>query len=123
MLRDSLVIGAAIEVHRELGPGLPEALYERSLCAELRRRNIPYECQVLVPVSYKGELVGEFRLDLLVAGELIVELKAVDVLLPIHKGQTITYLKLLHQPLALLINFNVRVLADGVKRVILSENR
>ena len=69
------VIGAAIQVHCELGPGLPESIYEKALCVELRRRGIPFECQVIVPVKYKGESVGEFRLDLLVAKKLIVELK------------------------------------------------
>jgi GxxExxY protein len=116
------VIGAAIEVHCELGPGLPESIYEKALCAEFRRRGIPFECQVVVPVRYKGESVGAFRLDLLVAKKLIVELKSVDALLPIHKAQAITCLKVLHLPLALLINFNVRLLIDGVKRVIISEN-
>jgi GxxExxY protein len=114
------VIGAAIEVHRELGPGLIEEIYERALCSELNRRNIPFSRQVVLPVRYKGDVVGECRLDLLVAGRLIVELKAVDALAPIHKAQVITYLRVTKFKLALLMNFNVPVLKDGIQRIILS---
>jgi GxxExxY protein len=114
------VIGAAIEVHRELGPGLIEEVYERALCAELLRRNIPFARQVMAPVRYKGDVIGEARLDLLVAGKLIVELKSIDCFAPIHKAQVITYLRITGFKLALLINFNVPVLKDGIQRIIYS---
>ena len=113
------VIGAAIEVHRELGPGLPENIYERALCVELELRKIPFECQRVQVVYYKEHKVGEMRLDLLICEKLIVELKAVEDLLPIHKAQVISYLQLTKRQLALLINFNVRALKDGIRRVIL----
>ncbi len=112
------VIGAAIEVHRALGPGLPESVYENALCVELQLRQIPFECQSVQAVYYKEHKVGEMRLDLLICGKLIVELKAVDALLPIHKAQVIGYLQLTKRQLVLLINFNVRALKDGVRRVI-----
>ncbi|MGE5610264.1 MAG: GxxExxY protein [Bacillota bacterium] len=114
------VIGAAIEVHRVLGPGLHESVYERALCVELRLRGISFERQPVIPVTSKGESVGEARLDILVAGKLILELKAVDALLPIHKAQLISYLQLTQHVLGILLNFNVRVLKDGVKRVVVS---
>src|SRR4051812_47167589 len=97
------VIGAAIEVHQELGPGLPEHVYENALCVELQLRQIPFECQCVQTVNYKGHKVGEMRLDLLIGGKLIVELKAVESLLPIHKAQVISYLHLTKRQLALLI--------------------
>jgi len=112
------VIGAAIEVHRALGPGLPENVYENALCVELKLRQIPFVCQSVQAVYYKEHKVGEMRLDLLICDKLIVELKAVDALLPIHKAQVIGYLQLTKLQLALLINFNVRALKDGVRRVI-----
>jgi GxxExxY protein len=115
-----VVIGAAIEVHRVLGPGLPEAVYEHALCVELELRQIPFECQPVKVVYYKDRKVGEMRLDLLIRGKLVVELKAVDALLPIHKAQVITYLQVTQLQLALLINFNVRALKDGIRRVILT---
>lgn len=114
------VIGAAIEVHRELGPGYLEAVYEDALCVELELRQIPFRRQVLFGVEYKGRRVGEGRLDLLIADRLVVELKAVDELGAIHKAQVISYLKATDHELGLLINFNVTVLKDGVKRVIFS---
>lgn len=101
------VIGAAIDVHRELGPGFIEVVYEEALCHELELRGILFERQKEVNVKYKGHPVGEGRLDILVANRLIVELKAVDTLLPIHKAQVISY-------------FNVPVLKDGVQRIVLS---
>ena len=114
------VIGAAIEVHRVLGPGYLESVYEEALCVELGRRGITFRRQVPVPVDYKGHAVGEARLDLLVGGALVVELKAVDALAPIHTAQVISYLKASGMRLGLLINFNVVVLKEGIKRVILS---
>lgn len=113
------VIGAAIEVHHELGPGFLESTYEEALCIELRLRDMPFVRQPLVTVGYKGHDVGEARLDLLVGGVLVVELKAVDALLPIHSAQVLSYLRATGHHLGLLINFNVRVLTDGIKRIVL----
>jgi len=113
------VLGAAIEVHRALGPGLLESVYSACLVHELRRRGVPFERQVKVPVVYMGELMGDhFRLDILVAGALVVELKSVDQLLEIHRAQLITYLKLTGLHRGLLINFNVLRLMNGVIRVV-----
>ena len=114
------LIGAAIEVHRVLGPGFLESVYEEALCVELKLRRIPFTRQVSFGVQYKDARVGEGRLDILVADRLVVELKAVDQLAPIHLAQTISYLKTTGCKLGLLINFNVTVLRQGIKRVILS---
>jgi len=114
------VIGAAIEVHRALGPGYLECVYEDALCVELELNGIPFKRQVALAVKYKGKCVGEGRLDLLVADQLVVELKAVEDLLSIHRAQVISYLKATGRELGLLINFNVPILKDGVKRVVLS---
>lgn len=114
------VIGAAIEVHRALGPGFLESVYEEALCVELELRRIPYTRQHTIALNYKGHRVGEGRLDLLVADQLVVELKAVESLLPIHHAQLMSYLKGLRLPLGLLINFNVPVLKTGIKRIVLS---
>jgi len=114
------VIGAAIEVHRILGPGFLESVYEKALSIELKLRGIPFKRQLSLGVQYKGERVGEGRMDILVKDALIVELKTVDSLAPIHKAQTISYLKATGLKLALLINFNVPVLKEGIKRIILS---
>ena len=114
------VVDAAIEVHRALGPGYLEAVYEEALAIELGLRGIPFERQKPIAVQYKGRAVGESRLDMLVGGCLILELKAVDAIAPIHTAQVISYLKATRLRLALLINFNVSVLKSGVKRVILS---
>ncbi|HEY3341566.1 MAG TPA: GxxExxY protein [Anaerolineae bacterium] len=116
-LISSAVIGAAIEVHRVLGPGLLESAYEECLCKELTIRHVPFERQRFLPVEYKGIQVDcGYRLDFLVRELVIVELKAVDVLLPIHEAQLMTYLKLGGWHLGLLINFNVDVLKHGIKR-------
>lgn len=114
------VIGAAIEVHRALGPGFLESVYEEALSFELEQRAIPFTRQHIISVSYKGRPVGEGRLDMLVAGWLVVELKAVDVLAPIHMAQVISYLKATGHKLGLLINFNVPILKQGIRRVVLS---
>jgi GxxExxY protein len=111
------VIGAAIEVHRALGPGFLESVYEEALCVELELRRIPYTRQHPIAVSYKGIAVGEGRLDLLIGDQLVVELKAVAELLPIHQAQIMSYMKALRLPLGLLINFNVPVLRSGIKRI------
>jgi GxxExxY protein len=112
------VIGAAIEVHRSLGPGYLEAVYEEALAIELQLRRIAFERQFRFNTKYKGHTVGEGRIDLLVEGAVIVELKAVDNLLPIHQAQVISYLKALELPLGLLLNFNVPVLKSGIRRII-----
>jgi len=113
------IIGAAIEVHRTIGPGLLESVYEAALCRELWLRGFSVEHQVSVPVSYKGaNLRCDIRLDLLVERSIIVEVKAVDKLLPIHRAQLLTYLRLRKLWLGLLVNFNIEVLRDGVRRVL-----
>jgi GxxExxY protein len=112
------VIGAAIEVHRELGPGLSEVHYKKAMSRELTIRGIPHQTEVEVDVYYKGVSVGKAFIDLLVKDVLIVELKTVEVLTPLHRSQAMTYLKIKQLPLALLINFNSTILRDGIKRVI-----
>lgn len=112
------IIGAAIEVHRHLGPGMLESVYEAALAYEIAELGLSVERQKPVPLRYKGLNFDEgYRLDLLVAGEVIVELKCVDALLPIHEAQTLSYLKLTGLKVALLINFKVPVLVQGVKRL------
>ena len=114
------IIGAAIEVHKALGPGLLESAYEGCLCRELDLRGIPFERQRPLPVQYKGaQLDCGYRLDLLVEGAVVVEIKAVVAIEPIHEAQLLTYLKLGAWKLGLLINFNVPVLKDGIRRRIL----
>jgi GxxExxY protein len=113
------IIGAAIEVHRALGPGLLESTYETCLCHELELRGIQFERQKALPVVYKDvDLDCGYRLDLLVSGAVVVEIKAVDELQPIHDAQVLTYLKLGGWDIGLLINFNVRLLKDGIKRIV-----
>lgn len=114
------VIGAAIEVHKLLGPGYLESVYEEALSVELSLRQIPFSRQHPIAVSYKGHLVGEGRLDLLVNRRLIVELKAVEALDDIHTAQVLSYLKATRCSLGLLINFNVPILKRGIRRIILS---
>jgi GxxExxY protein len=111
------VIGAAIEVHRNLGPGFLENVYEEATAVELTLREIPYTRQTVFSVDYKGHAVGASRLDLPVGDCLPVELKAVETLAPIHIAQALSYLKATKHRLALLINFSVSVLKDGIKRV------
>jgi len=114
-----VVIGAAIEVHRHLGPGLLESAYESCLCRELELQGLSVARQVPLPVIYKGlSLDCGYRLDLVVNDELIVELKTVEKVLDIHKAQLLTYLKLTGRRLGLLINFNLPYLRDGVHRII-----
>lgn len=113
------VIGAAIEVHRVLGPGFLEVVYEEALCVELAIRGLRFSRQVVVAVNYKGHEIGEGRLDLLVENVLIVELKAVEDLLPIHTAQVLSYLKTTKHRLALLINFNEPLLKKGIRRLAL----
>lgn len=114
----SVVLDAAIEVHRVLGPGFLEAIYEQAMCVELGLRGVTFVRQAPITVSYKDHVVGEARVDLFVSDRLIVELKAIDHLAPIHLAQALSYLKTTQLPLALLINFNVPLLLRGVRRVI-----
>jgi GxxExxY protein len=113
------VIGACIEIHRHLGPGLLESAYEECLCHELSLAGVKFERQKTLPVSYKSvKLDCGYRLDVVLEGSLIVELKTVDQLLPIHEAQLLTYLKLSGISLGLLINFNVPTLKQGLKRIV-----
>ena len=117
------IIGAAIAVHRELGPCKLESVYERALAIELRARAVPFCAQVPIPMLYHGESVGDFFADLIVDRKVIVELKAVDALRGVHRAQLLSYLRATGLELGLLINFNVRVLKDGVRRLIQSRVR
>ena len=118
------IIGAAIEVHRDKGPGLIESIYEWCLARELELRGLSFVHQKEVQIRYKGFTREEpLRLDLLVEGCVLVETKAVQKILPIHKAQTLSYMKLLNVPLGLLINFNELKLVDGVHRLILPQPR
>ena len=113
------MIGAAIEVHKQLGPGLLESTYQACLCHELELRGISFECQKPLPLEYKGvKLECGYRIDLLVAGLVIVEIKSVEALAPIHEAQLLTYLKLTGVKVGLLINFNVVVLKEGIRRLV-----
>ena len=114
------VIGAAIEVHKRLGPGLLESIYEECLCIELGKRNISFERQKEVNIEYRGiRLDSKYRLDLVVSKLVVVELKTVNELAPIHDAQILSYLKLTGLKIGLLINFNVPVLKEGIKRLAL----
>ena len=114
------IIGAAIEVHKHWGPGLYEEIYERSMCVELRLRKLSFENQLTLPLIYKGESVGDdLRLDLVVQKRIVVELKAVAKLEAIHEAQLLTYMKLTNCRVGLLINFNVPILKQGIKRMVL----
>ncbi|GAB4429864.1 MAG: GxxExxY protein [Anaerolineae bacterium] len=114
------IIGAAIEVHRELGPGLLESAYQTCLAQELKLRNLKFEKEKPLPVSYKGcQLDCGYRLDFLVEGKVVVELKAVEAIQPVHEAQLLTYLKLTRCRVGLLINFNVPVLKKGIIRRVL----
>ena len=119
-LLSNQIIGAAIEVHKQLGPGLLESTYEECLAYELTQRQIPFERQKEVPVAYKGlKLDCAYRLDLLVDSLVIVELKAVEQVLPIYEAQLLTYLELTGCRVGLLLNFNVRLLKNGIKRLVI----
>lgn len=114
-----MIIGCAIEVHRELGPGLLESAYEQCLCHELSLQGAAFERQVSLPVVYKDiKLDCGYLMDLVVEGEIVVELKTVEKILSIHEAQLLTYLKLYHRPVGLLVNFNVPVLRSGIKRIV-----
>jgi GxxExxY protein len=123
LLSESLteaIIGAAMEVHRQVGPGLLESVYEECMCEELRLRGMAFRCQVELPVVYKGrETGGKYRIDLIVGNEVVVELKSVERLLGVHEAQLLTYLRLTGKRVGLLINFNVSVLHRGIVRRVL----
>ena len=111
------ILGAAIEVHRALGPGFPESVYANALAMEFTIRGIPFQREVWIDVMYKGDVVGRGRMDFLVEEKVIVELKAVEEMIPLYASQAVSYLRATHQRLALLLNFNVRRLKDGIRRV------
>ncbi|MDA0690655.1 MAG: GxxExxY protein [Nitrospinae bacterium] len=114
------IIGACIEVHKSLGPGLLENVYQNCLAREFSLQNIPFQKEVSKPVEYKGVLMDcDLRLDFLIDNKVVVELKAVEKILPVHKAQVLTYLKLTGCKLGLLVNFNVSALKDGVERIVL----
>lgn len=114
------IIGAAIEVHKHLGPGLLESAYEECLCHELNLRSIAFQRQVPLPVVYKNtKLDCGYRIDLLVKNEVVVELKAVESVLPIHEAQVLTYMRLGGWKVGLIINFNVPIVVKGIKRLVL----
>jgi GxxExxY protein len=113
------VIGAAIEVHRNVGPGLLESAYQRCMEAELQLRGIPFRSEIALPIRYKAlAFENAYRLDLVIADQVVVELKSTEVLLPVHSAQLLTYLRLTNYKLGLLINFNVPVLWRGISRVV-----
>ncbi len=125
MIREQLnkiskdIVDAAYTVHKEMGPGLLESVYEYCMLKELELRNIHAKRQVIIPLYYKGELLTkDFRIDILVENEIIIELKAVDIILPVHKAQIISYLKLADKNLGFLINFNVDYIKNGIKRIV-----
>ena len=114
------IIGLAIEVHRALGPGLLESAYEDCLCYELAQNGIGYRRQAALPVSYKGvPLESGFKIDILVEDSVVLELKAVEKILPVHQAQLLTYLKLGGFKTGLILNFHVAVLKDGIRRLVL----
>jgi len=113
------IIACAIEVHKNLGAGLLEIVYELALCVEFEHNNIQYQRQVTIPILYKGHLIGEHRLDLLVENKVIVEIKSVNKSNPVFEAQLLSYMKITGNKLGLLINFNVPKLKQGIKRMIL----
>ncbi len=113
------IIGCAIEVHKGIGPGLLESAYEECLCFELRQAGLKFERQVPLPVIYKGvNLDCGYRLDLIVEGQIILEIKAVDKIVPIHEAQILSYLRMLDKRVGLVLNFHSTVLKNGIKRIV-----
>jgi GxxExxY protein len=112
------IIGAAIEVHKHLGPGLPEPVYDGALQIEFDLRGILYQRQVSVPAIYKGHVLGEYRMDFIVEETVVVEVKAVKAVTPVFEGQVLTYLRLSGKHLGLLLNFHERVLVEGIHRYV-----
>jgi len=117
------VIGSAIEVHKHLGPGFLENVYEEALAVEFKLRGVPFQRQVAVTASYKGVEVGEGKIDFVVGNSLVVEIKAVSRILPVHTAQVISYLKAFGSPLGLLLNFKEFRLQSGIKRLVLGKQR
>jgi GxxExxY protein len=119
----SEIIGAAISVHQTLGPGLLESVYQKCMIIELKRMNLRVQSQIPLTISYRGHVVtqDDFRLDLVVEDTIIVELKSVEEVKPVHQKQLLTYLRLANKPLGLLLNFNVLLLKDGITRIIANE--
>lgn len=113
------IIGCAIEVHRNLGPGLLESVYEKAMCYEIGVQGIRFQNQVQVPIVHKGSNLGEHRIDMVLEDAVIVEFKAVDRMEPVFKAQILSYMRLTNMKLGLLINFNVPYLRDGIQRIIL----
>ena len=114
------VIGAAIEVHRQLGPGLLESAYEKCLCRELELRGLSFERQKAIPLEYKGvKLEQGYRMDIVVANRIVLELKCVNAIAPVHEAQMLTYLRLSGLPIGLILNFYVPVMKAGIRRLLL----
>lgn len=113
------IIGCAIEVHRTLGPGLLESTYESALCIEFQLAGLTFQRQIIVPVTYKNQPIGDYRLDLVVENAVVLEIKSVDRFDPIFEAQLLTYLKITGLKRGLLLNFNSRLLKDGIKRLVL----
>jgi GxxExxY protein len=117
--RTHRIIGCAMEVHRQLGPGLLEATYEEAMCIELTDQGISFVRQPGIPVFYKGHLIGEHRPDLVVQDEVVVEVKSVERLIGVHQAQLLAYMRLLKKPVGLLLNFNGEVLRTGIRRLVI----
>ncbi len=113
------IIGCAVEVHRTLGPGLQERTYEAAMAIELKAINLDFERQTIVPVMYKGEWIGEYRIDLIVADAVVVEVKSVDRCDPLFQAQVLSYLRATGKHVGLLINFNSHLVTQGIKRLVL----
>jgi GxxExxY protein len=113
------IIGCAIEVHRNLGPGLLESIYDKAMCYEIGAKGMRFQNQLVIPILYKGTILGEHRIDMIVEDEIIVELKAVDRMDPVFKAQILSYMRTTNKKPGLLINFNVPYLKDGIQRIIL----
>ena len=114
------IIGCALEVHRRLGPGLLESVYESALCIELKTQGLTFTRQVGIPLYYRGELIAEHRPDLIVEGEVIVEVKSVERLMPLYWAQVLTYLRVTGLRVGLLLNFNSPTLRAGTRRIVLN---
>lgn len=115
------IIASAIEVHRHLGPGLLESIYEEAICIELSERRLGFQRQVGIPLYYKGQLISEHRPDLVVAQRIVVEIKSTERLLPIHTAQVLTYLRVTNLEVGLLLNFNQAWMKHGIRRVMCSQ--
>jgi GxxExxY protein len=113
------IIGCAIEVHRTLGPGLLEQVYENALCIELSISGLKYQRQVIYPLQYKQKPIGDYRIDLIVEDSIIIEIKSVERIDPLFEAQLLTYLKITNKKVGLLINFNSKLIKEGVKRLVL----